>query len=255
MQEEKARKQRLHPLPGILEGPVAPHPDLPGLLGGQGLWASLWRPRRRLPRQRPRQPRPPAGSGCCTSGRAGGRQTLPGQQTKARPTALLVSPYQPLIKGWELSRAGDTLRKRAVASVTSTGEVGGATSTPRHTNTHWQQGDHTCAAGDQQLDTQTHKGLPHTQYTLTYPETHNYTPSRPVCTHTHTHTQATQRQTHKHTQAYTHRLIHTLTPDLGQSHPVPQTWTHITDTQAFTHFLHSDTPEDKHTDVWRHTLI
>lgn len=130
MQEEKARKQRLHPLPGILEGPVAPHPDLPSLLGGQGLWASLWRPSRWLPRQRPHQSRPPAGSGRCTSGQAGRRLLLPSQQTKARPAALLVPFYQPLIKGWELSRTGDTLRKRAVASVTNSGEVGGATPTP-----------------------------------------------------------------------------------------------------------------------------
>lgn len=41
MSSEKARKQRLPPLPRILQGPVAPHPDLLGQLGGPGCWASL----------------------------------------------------------------------------------------------------------------------------------------------------------------------------------------------------------------------
>lgn len=64
---EMARKRRrLHPIPGILEGPSAQ-------LGARGLRpgcpASRWRPRPSLPRQRP------ASSGRCTSGRAGGRQT------------------------------------------------------------------------------------------------------------------------------------------------------------------------------------
>lgn len=77
---EKARKQRLHPLPGILEGPVAPHPDLLGQLAGQGCRASPWRPRPQLPRQRPRQPRLPAASGRCAFGQA--------------------DPVRPADKGW-----------------------------------------------------------------------------------------------------------------------------------------------------------
>lgn len=77
---EKARKQRLHPLPGILEGPVAPHPDLLGQLVGQGCRPSLWRPRPQLPRQRPRQPRLPAASGRCAFGQA--------------------DPVRPADKGW-----------------------------------------------------------------------------------------------------------------------------------------------------------
>lgn len=75
-----------------------------------------------------------------------------------------------------------------------------------------------------------------------------------TCVHTYSHTYTDNPETDTQTHPGLHtRLIHTLGQSL--SHSVPQTLTHTADTQAFTHFLHSDTPEDKHTDVWRHTLI
>lgn len=112
-----------------------------------------------------------------------------------------------------------------MASVTNSGEVGGATPTPRHTNTHWQrctltlEGDHSCAVGDQQSGTAgpqrtslTVSTRSHTQRQT--PETHNYT-----YTLTDTHTQPRDRHTNTHpglhAQTRTHSFPHT--PDHEQT--------------------------------------
>lgn len=146
-----------------------------------------------------------------------------------------------------------------MASVTDSGEVGGAAPTPRHTNTHWQatrtlKGDHTCAAGDQHGTPRTHKGLPsqptHTDTLSTHsrpeadaPGTQLHTPQTYVHTHVHsfTRTHKTTRR-HTHTRAYTHihahTLVRTLTPDKGQTHGVPQNLTFTPSALPFRH-LHT----------------
>lgn len=123
MQAEKARKQRLHPLPGILEGLVAPHPDLPGLLGGGGgggegraagfpVEASITAAQAEAPAQAASS-RWALGA-AHLAGQAGGRrQTLPGQQASRQrpglpPPQPSRSPNQLLIKGPEPSRPPET---------------------------------------------------------------------------------------------------------------------------------------------------
>lgn len=103
MPEEKARKQRLHPLPKILEGLVAPHPDLLGQLGGQGCWASLWEAKTSAAQA---EALPAQAASCLRAlhiwlGRPceASRQRLAVHPTL--PTAHWVPPKQPLIKGLE----------------------------------------------------------------------------------------------------------------------------------------------------------
>lgn len=109
MQAEKARKQRLHPLPGILEGLVAPHPDLPGLLGGRAAGFSVEASITAAQAEAPAQAASSrwALGAAHLAGQAGGRrQTLPGQQASRQrlglpPPQPSGSPNQPLIKGPE----------------------------------------------------------------------------------------------------------------------------------------------------------
>lgn len=66
-----------------------------------------------------------------------------------------------------------------------------------------------------------------------------------MCTHIHTHSQKTSQSPTlgpTHTDMYT--LVHTLTPDNGQSPAELDMHTRRTHIQAFTHLLHSDTPGD-----------
>lgn len=141
--------------------------------------------------------------------------------------------------------------------MTNSGEVGGATLTPRHTNAHWQR--HTLgAAPPAQLQTnnwtpETHKGPPHPHTQYTHPgDTTTHSPA--LCAHTEIHRQP--RDKHRHTHPHT-RLTHTdmYTRPHNQTrdkvtkshkpdtHPDPLTYRHLQ--------LHSDTSE---ADVWGHTL-
>lgn len=88
--------------------------------------------------------RGPASPGSAHLAGQAGEAAAPARRADKGPACRRRGPgtrrvrNQPLIKGPELM-AGDTRRQTVVAPMTNSGEMGGATPTPRHTNTHWQR--------------------------------------------------------------------------------------------------------------------